>query len=102
MYLLDTNILSELIKRKPNSNFLQKLKEVPPDLLYTTVISVMELRAGCEKRTDKDIFWKRIEKEILYEKFALFQQKIFDFFDNCLKHNPQLRTLTKASTYLCR
>lgn len=65
MYLLDTNILSELIKRKPNPNFLQKLKDIPPDLLYTTVISVMELRAGCERRPDKDIFWKRIEKEIL-------------------------------------
>lgn len=65
MYILDTNILSELVKRKPNPNFLQKLKDVPPDLLYTTVISVMELRTGCGKRMDKEIFWKRIEKEIL-------------------------------------
>ncbi len=65
MYLLDTNILSELIKRKPNSNLLQKLKTVPAELLYTTVISVIELRAGCARRQDKDVFWKRIEEEIL-------------------------------------
>lgn len=66
MYLLDTNILSELIKKKPNRNFLRELKNKPAELLYTTVISVMELRSGCARRPDKELLWKRIEEEILH------------------------------------
>jgi len=29
MYLLDTNILSELVKRNPNRNLMRKLGSVP-------------------------------------------------------------------------
>lgn len=65
MYLLDTNILSELIKRKKNPALLKRLREQPAKNLCTTCISVMKLRAGCRRRNDRIAFWKRIEKEIL-------------------------------------
>ncbi|MEW6680152.1 MAG: hypothetical protein AB1297_03885 [bacterium] len=53
---MDTNILSELIKKKPNPKLLQRLKEKPAESLYPTIISVMELRAGSMRRKDKDTF----------------------------------------------
>ncbi len=65
MYLLDTNILSELVKKKPNPNFISKLKSVPPQSLYTSSICIFELRFGSVLRDDFNIFWQRIMDSIL-------------------------------------
>ena len=65
MYLLDTSILSELIKRRPNEALIRQLREKPAETLFTTVICVMELRYGVSLRPDHQSFWQRIEQEIL-------------------------------------
>lgn len=65
MYLLDTNILSELIKKKPNPDFILKLKTIAPQSLFTSSICVFELRFGSALRDDFDNFWKRITNSIL-------------------------------------
>lgn len=65
MYLLDTNALSELIKRQPQPQFLDRLRQYPVDAFYTSSICVMELRHGSSRRSDKEAFWARIEDEIL-------------------------------------
>lgn len=66
MYLLDTNILSEFIKRKPNANLLARLVSEPAHTLSTSCICIMELRFGSALREDFEIFWQIITKEILY------------------------------------
>ena len=66
MYLLDTNILSEFIKRKPNANLLARLGSEPAHTLSTSCICIMELRFGSALREDFEIFWQIITKEILY------------------------------------
>ena len=65
MYLLDTNILSELIKKRPNPSFLTRLSSIPGQKLWTSCICVMELRFGSRLREDSEIFWNKIEGEIL-------------------------------------
>ncbi|MBI9082153.1 MAG: PIN domain-containing protein [Desulfobacterales bacterium] len=65
MYLLDTNILSELIKKRPDPLFIQRLSRQPPENLFTSSICVMELRMGSALRDDYPVFWKRIEEQIL-------------------------------------
>ncbi|MBW1703661.1 MAG: PIN domain-containing protein [Deltaproteobacteria bacterium] len=65
MYLLDTNILSELIKRRPNPNFLSQLRAKSSHVLFTSCICVMELRFGSMLREDFEVFWPRINKEIV-------------------------------------
>ncbi len=65
MYLLDTNILSELIKKHPNKVFIERLRKIPGNLLFTSSICVMELRYGSARRPDHKEFWQRIKKEIL-------------------------------------
>jgi tRNA(fMet)-specific endonuclease VapC len=43
MYLLDTDILSNLVKKAPSSRLLQKLKEIPEDLVLTSAINTGEI-----------------------------------------------------------
>ena len=65
MYLLDTNILSELIKKHPSPSVLSQLRSKPAHSLFTSCICVMELRFGSVLRKDADIFWEKITQEII-------------------------------------
>jgi predicted nucleic acid-binding protein len=65
MYLLDTNILSELVKKQPNPHLLQHLQSNPSQSLFTSCICVMELRFSSALREDFESFWQNIETEII-------------------------------------
>ncbi len=65
MYLLDTNILSELLKKKPHPGFLERLRSEPSEMLYTSSVCVTELRHGSALMDDFDMFWKRIAENII-------------------------------------
>lgn len=66
MYLLDTNILSALIKKTPNQHLIAKLSEVPADALFISTITLMELRYGCARIGDRGkTLWERISEELL-------------------------------------
>ena len=65
MIVLDTDALSEVLRKRPNRAFLARLREVPARELYTTVISLMELRYGSARRPDHERFWGRIAKTLL-------------------------------------
>lgn len=57
-YLLDTNILSETVRRNPNKVVIQWLDQLPPQALYVSVLTFGEIRKGIETVADK----KRREK----------------------------------------
>ena len=65
MYLIDTNVLSELIKKNPDSNFMAKLRITPTDALFSASICIMELRYGALKRGNPLDLWTKIEQQIL-------------------------------------
>jgi len=65
MYLLDTNILSELIKKQPNPHLMVRLDSTAAHALFTSCICVMELRFGSALRDDFEEFWSSITREIL-------------------------------------
>lgn len=65
MFLLDTNILSELVKKKPNPGFLARLRSENPHTIYSSSICVFELRYGSALRDDFSIFWKKIMDSII-------------------------------------
>jgi tRNA(fMet)-specific endonuclease VapC len=65
MYLLDTNALSELLKKRPKPQFLTRLRRHPPEMYFTSSICVMELRNGSRRRDDYAVFWQRITHEVL-------------------------------------
>ncbi|MEK6693337.1 MAG: PIN domain-containing protein [Nitrospirota bacterium] len=65
MYLFDTNILSEVMKKKPNIPLMEHLSSISAEVQFTSCICVMELRYGSQRRPDNKILWKRIETEVL-------------------------------------
>jgi tRNA(fMet)-specific endonuclease VapC len=65
MYLLDTDILSELIKKHPNSNVLSQLSLKPAHTLYTSSVCLLELRFGSALREDCEVLWEKISNEII-------------------------------------
>jgi tRNA(fMet)-specific endonuclease VapC len=65
MYLLDTNILSELIKKEPNQSLMRRLRATPADALFSASVCIMELRYGAMRRGNQSNLWTRIEQHIL-------------------------------------
>lgn len=48
MILLDTNVLSALMQREPDRTVVAWLDEQPPESIWTTSITVFEVRMGLE------------------------------------------------------
>lgn len=65
MYLLDTNAISEPLKRAPSPKFMSRLEAARKDRLFTSAITVMELRYGCARHAQGVKLWQRLEREIL-------------------------------------
>jgi tRNA(fMet)-specific endonuclease VapC len=65
MYLLDTNVLSELLRRRPQPQFIARLRQYPAEAFFTSCICVMELRYGSSRRQDRETFWERIAHQVL-------------------------------------
>ena len=53
MYLLDTDILSNLVKRTPSTTLIAKLASVPPEQQFTSSITLGELFYGAHRLRDQ-------------------------------------------------
>jgi tRNA(fMet)-specific endonuclease VapC len=51
-YLLDTNVISELVAKQPNPRVVQWIDGLDPNSVYLSVITIGELRKGIEKLPD--------------------------------------------------
>ena len=51
-YLLDTCVISELVKPIPNTNVVEWLNNTPTERLYLSVITIGEIRKGLTKLQD--------------------------------------------------
>lgn len=51
-YLLDTNVISELVKKQPELKVVRWVDEQDPLQLHLSVITIGEIRKGVEKLTD--------------------------------------------------
>lgn len=58
MYLMDTDVLSNIIKRKPSEKLIKKLETVPSELLFTSAINIGEIFYGANRSSKKDIILK--------------------------------------------
>jgi len=54
MYLLDTNIVSELRRQKPHGTVIAWLKSVEDADLYLSAVTLAEIQAGIELTRDQD------------------------------------------------
>jgi predicted nucleic acid-binding protein len=48
-YLLDTNVVSELVAKHPNDNVLEWVRSLDEECLYLSVITIGEIKKGIEK-----------------------------------------------------
>ncbi len=65
MYLLDTNALSEPLKKRPSTAFLGRIEAARGKRKAASVVSLMELRHGCARHPAGDRLWRKIEVEVL-------------------------------------
>ncbi len=56
-YLLDTNILSALVK-EPKGNAAQRLREIGTDKIFTSIIVACEMQFGIRKKASKQLTWR--------------------------------------------
>ena len=56
MYLLDTNVVSELRRPRPNPSVVRWITDAPADRLFLSAVTVGEIQAGIEiiRRQDAD------------------------------------------------
>lgn len=71
-YLLDTNVISEMLKLQPNPNVKKWLEAIPSDALFISVLTLGEIRKGIEKLTHEPrknqlIIWLEHELPIWFE-----------------------------------
>ena len=52
-YLLDTNIVSETVRRNPNKAVIAWLDQLPGEALFVSVLTLGEIRKGIEALSDK-------------------------------------------------
>lgn len=72
-YLLDTNVLSELVRPEPGPAVLAWFDSVPDDSLYVSVLTIGEIRKGVESLSDG----KRKEKLRVW-----LEHTLPDWFEN--------------------
>lgn len=74
-YLLDTNVISELVSTKPNSNVTAWIEEIPINSFFLSVLTLGEIRKGIEKvkhgkRKKKLLIW--LEHDLI----GMFEERI--------------------------
>ena len=66
MYLLDTDILSNLMKRTPSSALVARVARVPPEHQFTSSITLGELVYGAHRLRERTaVLLERIEDTLL-------------------------------------
>lgn len=64
-YLLDTNVLSELLRQRPNAGVAERVGAIRRADLATSAVCIMELRYGAALHADGARLWARIQSELL-------------------------------------
>ena len=81
MYLFDTDILSNIVKRHPSKILLEKLQKLPRELQYTSSINIGEIYYGANRTNRKDqiihIFEERVFPKVHIVGFDEASGKLF-------------------------
>ena len=63
MFLLDTNVVSELRRPRPNRDVIEWIADVPAEQLFVSAVTVGEIQAGIEITREQDAA-KAMELEV--------------------------------------
>ena len=76
-YVLDTNVISELISKQPNKKVAKWLDHLDPNRIYLSVITIGEIRRGIE-RLPRSKRRERIEEWLEADLLLRFQGRILE------------------------
>ena len=65
MFLLDTNVLSEVLQPRPSPLVIHRLLQYTAGELFASELPRYELRFGAALRPNVAVFWERLERELL-------------------------------------
>lgn len=65
MVLLDTNVLSEVLRKQPSLVVMRALRALRPEQRYASEVTRYELRAGAACLADGGRLWQRTQQEVL-------------------------------------
>jgi len=82
-WLLDTNVLSEIRRRRPHRKVVAFVAKRPLDLLYVSTVTLAEIRFGIELVTDAN---RRAELNawLTHKVRPLFGQRVLDVSEDIL------------------
>lgn len=96
MILLDTNVLSEQFRAKPDERVLTWLNDQPLETLYLSAMTVAEIRAGVALMPEgkrKKTLSDRIEEKLL----PLFAGRVLPFDMSCTRAYAAVLATAKRS-----
>lgn len=65
MFVLDTNILSEVLRPRPSPEVIRRLLQCNSRTLFASEITRFELCFGARLRADAPMFWARLQRELM-------------------------------------
>ena len=65
MVLLDTNVLSEALRKQPTLAVMKALRALRPEERFASEVTRYELRVGAARLDDGGRLWRRIQQEVL-------------------------------------
>jgi toxin FitB len=96
-FLLDTNVISELIRLRPNAKVVGWLQQVPSSDLFLSVITLAEIRKGIElKRASSAEDAARLESwlqalSLRYRsRLLVFDEAVADSWGRLMARHPTL------------
>lgn len=76
MYLIDTDVISELRKPRPNDNAVRWMSRQRPDDLSISVVTVMEIERGIQKQRSTNADQARVLENWLSDVLARYEERI--------------------------
>lgn len=74
-YLLDTNIVSETVRRNSNKAVIAWLDQLPGEALYVSVLTLGEIRKGIEALADRKR-WEKLRLWLEHDLPAWFEGRV--------------------------
>ena len=87
MYLLDTNVVSELRRPRPHGAVLAWLADVPVDQLFVSSVTIGEIQAGIETTREQDL--------VKAEELQIWLDRVLDSYSVLPMDAPAFREWAK-------
>lgn len=94
MFLLDTNVLSELSRPRPDENVKRWLAALPATQAHTAAVVYAELLFGAERHPDP-VRRARFHNAVENMRLTLLNQRILPFDEACARTYARLLVLTQ-------